>query len=88
MYQIEKTEEQIAKERAAVEAMRNARSNMDAALSRIGTLERQLADDRRSIEYYKTFVPKSAYAFRGEKTLHDIMDEKVFEITKILGTSA
>lgn len=43
----EKTEEQIAKEKAAVEAMRDAKSNMDAALTRITDLER-MADAEAS----------------------------------------
>ena len=82
------TDEQIAKERAAVEAMKNARANMDASLNRIRTLENTLADARRSISHYKTYVPSAAYSYGGQKKLHDVMDECVADITKVLGSVA
>ena len=82
------TDEQIAKDRAAVEAMKNARANMDASLNRIRTLENTLHDARRSIGLYKTYVPAAAYSYGGKDRLHDVMDQSIAEITKVLGSAA
>lgn len=79
------TDEQIAKERAAVEAMKNARANMDASLNRIRTLEQKLQEALSSLRYYKTFVPAAAYSYEGKKKLHDIMDECAADIMRVLG---
>lgn len=82
---IEKTEEQIAREKASVDAMKNAKSNMDAAISRISTLESALSQSRQRIEAFKKFVPVGAYGYRSETSLHDQMNEAMAAITKSLG---
>lgn len=51
----EKTEAQIEREKQAVAAMANAKSNMTEALARIQTLEsalKQAADDLGRMKYY------------------------------------
>lgn len=59
----EKTEEQIAKERASVEAMRNAKANMDAALSRISTLETALTSCVKALRETKGFISPNVYTY-------------------------
>jgi multidrug resistance efflux pump len=81
----EKSEEQIAKERAAVESMRNAKANMDAALSRISSLEGTLRSARSNIESFKRYVPSGVYPFKSEKSVHNFMDEAIAAITKAIG---
>lgn len=46
---MEKTDTQIEREKAAVAAMTNAKSNMDAVLGRVATLERVLSDASNTI---------------------------------------
>jgi len=81
----EKTEEQIAKDRAAVEAMRNAKANMDTALGRISDLERALGAAVQHIKRFKNYVPAVAYAYSSQNTLHNEMDEAIAMLTKRLG---
>lgn len=81
----EKTEEQIAKDRAAVEAMRNAKANMDTALGRIADLERALSEAALHIKRIKDYVPAAAYSYGGQKTLHNDMDEMILRLMKVRG---
>lgn len=50
------TEEKVARDKAAVDAMRNAKANMDYALTRISTLERALKDARDAIAHAKGYI--------------------------------
>ena len=52
----EKTEAQIEREKAAVNAMKNAKSNMDEVLSRVATLERALSNASSAISRLKRHV--------------------------------
>lgn len=80
----EKTEEQIAKEKAAVDAMRNARANMDAALCRIVTLEHALRAARDNLGRTKTFIGPGVYVYEGRQTVHAAIDEMVARASKAL----
>lgn len=81
----EKTEEQIARERAAVDAMRNAKANMDAALARIASLEEGLKTARHDLTRVKDYVGRSAYVYGGQQTAHDSIDDMIARATKALG---
>lgn len=84
---MDKTDEQIAKERAAVDAMKNAKANMDAALQRIETLERALKSAGSSIVTLKSYIAPSAYQYplNGKAVkCTDMADEAVAAITKVL----
>lgn len=59
----EKTEEQIAKEKTAVDAMRNARGNMDAAIRRIETLEFGLKQAVDALKRAKGLISASVYIY-------------------------
>jgi len=82
---MDKTEEQIAKERAAVEAMKNAKANMDGALQRIATLERALGTAREGLIKAKSYIPADAYGYRSEKTRRDEIDEIIATVGKAFG---
>lgn len=82
----DKTEEQLEKERNAVDAMRNAKSNMTAALDRIATLERALETARTEFGNLKQYIPKGAFTYRGANTCQGLVDESVQKITKALGS--
>ena len=53
---MEKTDTQIEREKAAVAAMTNAKSNMDAVLGRVATLEHVLRDASNTIARLKRHV--------------------------------
>ena len=52
----DKTEAQLDREKAAVAAMTNAKSNMDAVLARVTTLERVLSDASNTIQRLKRTI--------------------------------
>lgn len=68
-------EERIAKEKASLDAMRNARANMADAIGRIETLERALGAACSFIDDMKRYVPKDAYGYQSTKTIHDTISE-------------
>ena len=77
-------EERIAKEKASLDAMRNARANMADAISRIETLEKHLAAACSFIDGMKRYVPKDAYGYQSTKTLHDTITENVQSLRRVL----
>jgi hypothetical protein len=84
---MEKTEEQIARDRAAVEAMRNAKSNMGAALDRIDTLERALRLASGNISSLKSYIAPGAYTYPvqgNSRKCTDIADDAMAAIAKVL----
>ncbi len=58
----EKPEEQIAKEKAAVAAMKGAQTNMQFAISRIETLERVLKNQDFNLTQLRTALGEGLYA--------------------------
>jgi hypothetical protein len=87
----DKTEEQIAKERDAVEAMRNAKANMTAALDRISTLEFALRAAVAALSRCKGYVGASSYTYpaSGDRvTCHVEIDRALAEAQAKLGVSA
>lgn len=84
----EKTEEQIAREKAAVDAMRNARANMDASIHRIDTLEVALRRAVEGLRKVKGYVSPAVYAYplNGKAiTCHDEIDEHIARAQMALG---
>lgn len=59
----EKTEEQLVKERDAVEAMRNAKANMSSALDRIQTLESALKLTIDNLGRARNYISSSVYTY-------------------------
>jgi hypothetical protein len=82
---VEKTEEQIAADKAALDAMRNARAHMNGAISRIETLESALRSAVHGLREAKGFTPSSAYVYGGAKSVHDKIDEAIAAANKALG---
>lgn len=81
----DKTEEQIAAEKAAVAAMRNAKANMETAFDRIDTLTRALANAATFIESAKKYVPENAWRYRSEERLSTAFDEAAAAARAALG---
>lgn len=82
-----KTEEQIARERASVDAMKNAKANMASVLDRISTLERALSMASMRIGTLKSFIAPGAYVYPSNSTPKkclDVADEALAEIAKVL----
>lgn len=82
------SEEKIARDKAAVDAMRNAKSNMDAALTRISTLEAALGRARDDLTRTKSFIGTHVYTYGAsgnQRTVHDYIDDMVSSATKALG---
>jgi hypothetical protein len=67
----DKTEEMLAKEKAAVDAMRNAQANMSNAIKRIETLERAFISFISNAEVALKHIPESGYLYRSETTCRD-----------------
>jgi hypothetical protein len=89
----DKTEEQIAKEREAIDAMRNAKANMTTALDRIATLERGLQDAVSALARAKTYVGPSCYVYytQGGPTnvsCHADIDKSIATARQKLGVTA
>jgi phosphatidylserine/phosphatidylglycerophosphate/cardiolipin synthase-like enzyme len=83
----EKTAEQLERERVAVAAMANAKSNMTAALDRIQTLERALSSAKHSIGVLKGYVAPSAYTYPVNGTSRlctATADDAIAAISKVL----
>lgn len=81
------TEEKIARDKAAVDAMRNAKSNMDYALARISTLESALNNARDAIRQAKGYIAAGVYTYPGQhqSTVHDRLDAYIAAADKALG---
>ena len=85
---IEKSDEQIERERAAVTAMSNAKANMTAALDRIQTLERALSSAKSSISALKTYIAPGVYTYpiSGQsKPCLTVADDAIAAIAKVIG---
>ena len=88
----EKSEEQINREREAVEAMRNAKANMTAALDRIATLENALKETIANLGRAKGYISASVYSYpisnKGVETVHSQIDRWIAGANAKLGTTA
>lgn len=84
---MDKTDDQIARERASVEAMRNAKANMTTVLDRVATLERALSSASSTISALKAYIAPGAYTYpssNGARKCHDIADEGIADIARVL----
>jgi len=81
----EVSEEKIARDKAAVDAMRNAKSNMDAALARISTLETALAYARDNLSRVKGYISPNVYTYGAQGTVHAAIDDMIAHAAKALG---
>lgn len=84
----DKTEEQIAREKAAIEAMKNAKANMAVALDRVATLERALDNAIAVLRWTKSHVGPSAYIYGQVIPMvkaTDYIDERIAEAQRALG---
>lgn len=85
---MEKNEEQIAAQKAAIEAMKNAKSNMGVALDRISQLERALADAISALRQAKEDISPKVYAYKpdnqSQRTVHERIDTQIASVSKVL----
>lgn len=84
---MEKTEDLIARERAAVEAMKNAKSNMATVLARVETLERALDCAKGTMSTLKGYIAPGAYTYPvggNSRKCADIADDAIAAIAKVL----
>lgn len=82
----DKTEAQIEREKQAVLAMSNAKSNMATALDRIDTLNRSLRSANQALSYLKHHVGGHSYIRDGSnhRTVTEWIDELRAAIAKVL----
>jgi multidrug resistance efflux pump len=83
----DKTEDKLAQERAAVEAMRNAKSNMASALARVETLESTLRNAQASISRLKGYIAPNVYTYPvsgNSKACTTEADDAIAMIAKVL----
>ena len=84
---MEKTEDQIARERASVEAMKNAKSNMATVLDCVATLERALSNASGAMSTPKGFIAPGAYTYPvsgNSRKYTDLADDAIAAIAKVL----
>lgn len=86
MTDLAKSDEQIAKEKAAVDAMKGAQANMTKALDRISTLERALSTASSNISRLKSYIAPGAYTYdsTNRKTCTSEADDAIAAIAKVL----
>jgi hypothetical protein len=83
----DKSEEQIARELAAVQAMKGAKSNMEAALGRIGTLESALRSAASTIGTLKGYIAPQVYTYpvnSSSRRCTEVADDAMAAIAKVL----
>lgn len=81
---VSEAEEKMAREKAAVDSMRNAKANMDQALDRIATLERALSAAADRISRFKGYVGSHVYVYQGQRTAHQEMDAAISDARSVL----
>jgi len=83
---MEKTDTQIEKEKQAVAAMANAKSNMSTALDRIATIERALHSADSALSRLSHYVGEHSKMEYGSNTslVKDFITLQRQEITKVL----
>lgn len=84
---MEKTDDQIARERASVEAMKNAKANMATVLDRVETLERALKTASSTMSTLKGFIAPGAYTYPvsgNSRKCIDLADDGIAAIAKVL----
>lgn len=84
---MEKTEQQIARERAAVDAMKSAKSNMTEALGRIETLERALLSAQAAIGTLKGYIAPQVFTYPvsgNSRRCTEVADDAMAAIAKVL----
>jgi hypothetical protein len=86
----EKTEAQIDREKAAVAAMKSAKSNMEGVLLRVATLERTLSDASSAISRLKRHVGQESVmkwhdgSYEQVDLVSKYADEQVAKIAKAM----
>lgn len=85
---MDKDEEQIARDKAAIEAMKNAKANMTTALDRIGLLERTLGSAIAALSRAKDDISPKVYCYKldnqNQRTVHSRIDSEITEFRKVL----
>ena len=84
---MDKTDDQIARERASVEAMKNAKANMATVLDRVETLERALKAASTTMSTLKNYIAPGAYTYPSSninRKCTDIADDGIAAIAKVL----
>ncbi len=78
------TKEQIKaqKDKAAVEAMKLARANMEAAISRVGTLETSIANLNALIDRILEHVSQKSYPYEGRKSYWESFRDSKIDANK------
>lgn len=80
----DKTDEQVAKEKASVDAMRNARSNMATVLDRVAGLENALRAAAVELDNAAKHMP-NAYGYESPKSLKEHYSEQAEKARKAIG---
>lgn len=84
---MDKTDDQIARERASVDAMRNAKANMATVLDRVATLEQALKSASSTIGALKGYIAPGAYTYphnNSARKCTEIADDGIAAIAKVL----
>lgn len=84
---MEKSDDQIAREREAVASMKGAQSNMKAALDRVQSLEYALSQAVSALRQMKHYTPVGLYISNGQSasTVGQYIDEALAKANKVLG---
>lgn len=81
-------EERIAANKAAIEAMKNAKANMGTAIDRIVQLERALGEAISGLRQAKDYISSNVYAYKldnqNQQTVHARIDAQIASISKVL----
>jgi phage-related tail protein len=81
-------EERAAANKAAVDAMKNAKANMGIALERIAALESALGSALSALRQAKDDISPRVYAYKADnqnqQTVHARIDAQIASLSKVL----
>lgn len=84
----DKTEEQIAAEKAAVASLRGAKANIETVLARCVTLENALRVAGENLRHAKNYVGERAYIYGTNgptKAIRDHLEDQAQAALKLVG---
>lgn len=79
-------EQKVARDKEAIDAMKNAKANMATAISRIEALEKALSDAVSYLRQAKGDISAAVYCYPSDRarTVHQRIDDQIALLGKVL----
>lgn len=79
----EKSEERKQQEKAALDAMKHAKANMEMTLRRIDSLESTVRNAVADLNSYLKYLPEGAYLYSSDKQIRDSYRKELETLRKL-----